>query len=104
VPIDVFYLLIFLWGAGGGITMSMSRSIVQESAPPSHRARVMSVYSLGMMGGMPMGSLAMGYVIGVFGPLNAAWVPVIGMAVVVAWVSWKTNLWSLIPHPVAAQV
>ena len=80
VPIDVFYLLIFLWGAGGGITMSMSRSIVQESAPPSHRARVMSVYSLGMMGGMPMGSLAMGYVIGVFGPLNAAWVPVIGMA------------------------
>jgi MFS family permease len=104
VPIGVFYLLIFLWGAGGGITMSMSRSIVQESAPPSHRARVMSVYSLGMMGGMPMGSLAMGYVIGVFGPLHAAWVPVIGMAAVVAWVAWKTNLWSLIPHPVAAKV
>jgi hypothetical protein len=64
----------------------------------------MSVYSLGMMGGMPMGSLAMGYVIGVFGPLHAAWVPVIGMAAVVAWVAWKTNLWSLIPHPVAAKV
>ncbi len=57
VPIGVFYLLIFMWGLGGGITMSMSRSIVQESAPPSHRARVMSVYSLGMMGGMPVGSL-----------------------------------------------
>lgn len=104
VPIEVFYLLIFLWGAGGGITMSMSRSIVQESAPPSHRARVMSVYSLGMMGGMPVGSLAMGYIIGAFGPLNAAWVPVIGMASVVAWVAWKTNLWSLVPHPVAARV
>ena len=103
VPIGVFYLLIFLWGVGGGITMSMSRSIVQESAPPSHRARVMSVYSLGMMGGMPLGSLAMGYIIGTFGPLNAAWVPVIGMAVVVIGVAVKTNLWTLVPHTEAAQ-
>jgi len=98
VPIGVFYLLIFLWGAGGGISMSMSRSIVQESAPPSHRARIMSVYSLGMMGGMPLGSLSMGYVIGAFGPLNAAWVPVIGMAVVVSWVAAKSDLWTLVPH------
>jgi len=40
---------------------------VQEAAPTSHRARVMSVYSLGMMGGMPIGSFAMGYVISAFG-------------------------------------
>ncbi len=104
VPIGVFYLLIFLWGAGGGITMSMSRSIVQEAAPMSHRARIMSVYSLGMMGGMPVGSLLMGYVISVFGPLNAALVPVIGMAVVVVWVGVRTNLWTLVPHPATAQV
>ncbi len=104
VPIATFYLLIFLWGAGGGITMSMSRAIVQEAAPPSHRARIMSVYSLGMMGGMPLGSVAMGYVIQAFGPLNAALVPVIGMASVVAWVAARTNLWTLVPHPVAARV
>jgi MFS-type transporter involved in bile tolerance (Atg22 family) len=84
--------------------MSMARSIVQESAPMSHRARIMSVYSLGMMGGMPIGSLTMGYVISVFGPLNAALVPVIGMAVVVVWVGFKSNLWTLVPHPVAARV
>ncbi len=104
VPITVFYLLIFLWGAGGGVAMSMARSIVQEAAPTSHRARIMSVYSLGMMGGMPVGSLTMGYVISVFGPSNAALVPVIGMAVVVVWVGLKSNLWTLVPHPVSAQV
>ncbi|HTO56895.1 MAG TPA: MFS transporter, partial [Pseudomonadales bacterium] len=98
VSIEVFYLLIFLWGAGGGITMSMTRSIVQEAAPPSHRARIMAVYSLGMMGGLPVGAAAMGFVIRAFGPLNAAWVPVVGMAVVVAWVALTTNLWGLVPH------
>jgi MFS family permease len=102
VPITAFYALIFLWGAGGGITMSMTRSIVQESAPPSHRARVMAVYSLGMMGGMPIGSATMGYVISAFGPLKAAWVPVIGMAVVVASVAATSKLWSLVPHAPAS--
>jgi MFS family permease len=94
VPIEAFYALILVWGAGGGITMSMTRSIVQESAPSSHRARIMAVYSLGMMGGMPLGSATMGFVIKAFGPLNAAWVPVIGMGVVVAGVAATTKLWS----------
>jgi MFS family permease len=104
VPIEAFYALIFLWGIGGGVAMSMARSIVQEAAPMSHRARVMSVYSLGMMGGMPIGSFAMGYVIGAFGPANAALVPVIGMAVVVTLVGLRSNLWTLVPHPATAQV
>ena len=104
VPIAAFYALIFLWGVGGGVAMSMARSIVQEAAPTSHRARVMSVYSLGMMGGMPIGSFAMGYVISAFGASNAALVPVIGMAVVVTLVGVKSNLWTLVPHPVPAQV
>jgi MFS family permease len=104
VPIAAFYALIFFWGVGGGVAMSMARSIVQEAAPTSHRARVMSVYSLGMMGGMPIGSFAMGYVIGAFGASNAALVPVIGMAAVVTLVGVKSNLWTLVPHPVPAQV
>jgi MFS family permease len=104
VPIGVFYLLIFIWGAGGGISMSMGRAIVQESAPPSHRARIMSVYSLGMMGGMPLGSLSMGFIIAAFGPLHAALVPVIGMAVVVLWVAAKSDLWNLVPHAESARV
>ena len=84
--------------------MSMSRTIVQESAPMSHRARVMSVYSFGMMGGMALGSLAMGFVISAFGATNAAMVPAIGMSFVVAIVATKSDLWRLVPHPEAVQV
>jgi MFS family permease len=104
VSLAVFYLLIFIWGLGAGVAMSMARTIVQESAPASHRARIMSVYSLGMMGGMPFGSLLMGYVIGAFGPHLAALVPVLGMAVAVAWIAAKSDLWTLVPHPEVVRV
>ena len=104
VSIGMFYLLIFLWGVGAGVAMSMGRTIVQESAPASHRARIMSVYSLGMMGGMPMGALLMGYVIATFGPLHAALVPVVGVSVVVAWVAAKSDLWTQVPHAEAVPV
>jgi predicted MFS family arabinose efflux permease len=104
VSIEVFYLVIFVWGIGGGVTMSMSRTIVQEAAPAEFRARIMSVYSLGMMGGMPIGSVATGYVVTAVGTQNAALVPVVGMALVVAVVAARSNLWQLLPHGVEARV
>jgi MFS family permease len=104
VSIEVFYLIIFAWGAGAGVVMSMSRTIVQEAAPPAFRARVMSVYSLGMMGGMPIGSLATGYIVSAVGPLNAALVPVVGMAIVVAAVAARSDLWRLLPDNAPARV
>jgi MFS family permease len=104
VSITVFYLIIFAWGAGGGIVMSMSRTIVQEAAPPRFRARVMSVYSLGMMGGMPIGSVATGYIVKAVGVQDAALVPVVGMAIVVAAVAARSDLWRLLPHNLEARV
>jgi len=61
LPMWAFYVLVYLWGMCEGIRMTMARSIVQEACPESHRARLMSVYSLGMMGGMPLGSLVLGW-------------------------------------------
>jgi hypothetical protein len=104
VSIEIFYLVIFAWGAGAGVVMSMSRTIVQEAAPAAFRARVMSVYSLGMMGGMPIGSLATGYIVSAVGPQNAALVPVVGMAIVVAAVAARSDLWQLVPVPAKAVV
>jgi MFS family permease len=95
IPMWGFYLTIFGWGLGGGLVLSMSRTIVQEAAPASHRARIMSVFSLGMMGGMPIGSFAMGHAINAFGPLNAALIPVVGMAVVLTVIVLATDMWQV---------
>lgn len=93
LPLWLFYIVIFMWGCCGGIGMSMSRTIVQEAAPATHRARVMSVYSLGMMGGMPIGSFSLGLITDYVGVRNAVWVPVIGMLAILIYLRLRTDLW-----------
>ena len=65
----------------------------------------MSVYSLGMMGGMPIGSVVLGWCVGEFGALDAVLVPVVGMASVLLLVGLTTQLWRAVraePLPAAA--
>ncbi len=93
LPQWLFYLVVYFWGLGGGISMTMSRAIVQEAAPETHRARIMSVYSLGMMGGMPIGSLLLGWCVGQFGARDAVLVPVLGMAVTASLLLLTSGLW-----------
>jgi MFS family permease len=93
LPIAVFYGVVYLWGMCGGISMTMSRAIVQEASPETHRARILSVYSLGMMGGMPIGSLLLGWCVGVLGVRDAVLVPVVGMAVVLLALRLGSGLW-----------
>ncbi|MGE0623723.1 MAG: MFS transporter [Pseudomonadales bacterium] len=93
LPEWLFYAMVYAWGMCGGVNMTMSRSIVQEAAPETHRARIMSVYSLGMMGGMPIGSLLLGWSVGQFGARDAVLVPVVGMALVVLLLLATSRLW-----------
>ena len=88
-----FYGVIYLWGMCGGVNMTMSRSMVQEAAPDTHRARVLSVYSLGMMGGMPIGSALLGWVVVTFGVQPAVLVPSVGMFLVCIYLRLGTSLW-----------
>jgi len=90
-----FYFVIYLWGVCGGMGMTMSRSIVQEAAPESHRARLLSVFSLGMMGGMPFGSVMLGSCVDLLGPRNAVWVPVIGVLAITLFLIFRTRLWQI---------
>ena len=53
-PFPVFVALNFVWGLGAGITMTQSRTVVQIVAPPTHRARLMSLFQLGLGGGGPI--------------------------------------------------
>ena len=91
----LFYLILFFWGAGGGLIVIMSRSIVQENAPDTHRARIMSIFSLAMMGGSPIGSSLMGLLIDQVGVHMATLFPVIGMIITALFLVVRLPLWGI---------
>ncbi len=80
--LPVLYGIVFAWGLAGGVAMSLSRALVQENAPKRQIARVMSVYQLGLFGGMPAGAVIMGYVVEAVGPRLAALIPAGGILAV----------------------
>lgn len=94
-PLMVLYGLVFVWGMGAGVTISMSRTIVQEHAPPAHRARVLSIFQLGFTGGMSIGALGIGFVVEALGPRHATLVPAGGMALVICVLLATTRLWNI---------
>jgi MFS family permease len=55
-------ILLFLTGATLLMTFSMTASLVQLIVPDNLRGRVMSIYMVAFRGGMPLGSLAAGYI------------------------------------------
>ncbi len=55
------YLLLFLAGAALLMVFSMTASLVQLIVPDHLRGRVVSIYMVAFRGGMPLGSLASGF-------------------------------------------
>lgn len=90
LPFLGYLVCIAAWGVCGGFAMSLGRSIIQESAPAAFRARAMSIYSLGNLGGMPIGSISSGFLTEAIGPLETYLVAVSGIAVTVA-LTWVTT-------------
>jgi MFS family permease len=78
-PAWAFYLCIFVWGIGGGISMSMSRTILQERAAATHQSRTMAAFMLATVGGGPIGSVIMGYAISAVSVRWAVLVPMLGV-------------------------
>ena len=76
----VFALACVCWGLNMGVTMTLARTIVQESAADKYRARIMSVYSLGLLGSAPIGALILGNLIDSLGILNAL-IPAISISI-----------------------
>ncbi len=75
------------WGVSGALFINAGRTLFQERASPRNRARVLSVYTLGVMGGGSVGSLLSGYLaafLGLHGALafDAAVAIVITLAVI----------------------
>lgn len=93
--IYVVDFLALCWGLAGGVSMTQSRAVVQEFAEPHMRARLISAFQLGSMGGGPLGAVLTGYLIQYLGPLDAVLVPV-GLMVIL-WLSifFFTPLWKM---------
>jgi len=94
-PQVLFYVMIYCFGSGAGVVMSIGRTIAQESARPSHRARVLAVYNLGFMGAAPIGAFALGQLGEVVGILAAARYACGGMFTLLALTAWRTGFWKL---------
>jgi MFS family permease len=90
LPFYGYLACIGLWGMCGGVAMSQGRSIIQENAPEEVRARALSVFSLSMMGGAPIGAVLMGFLSVSIGPLASYLVATIGVAVITVFV-WSTT-------------
>jgi len=85
----------FVWGIGAGISMTQSRTIVQIVAPPTHRARLMSLFQMGLGGGGPIGALLTGSICAVWGVQAALLLPALGMMLLIALILFRSRLWSI---------
>ena len=90
----VFLAAIVAWGINMGFTTTLARTIVQETAEEAFRARILSVFTLGMMGSAPIGAIVLGFIIETFGTLPAL-IPAMGVSLALCILGiWKTNIWS----------
>jgi len=81
------------WGIGAAIFTNAGRIVFQEQAPPSHRARVLSVYMFGFMGAAGLiGAPLSGVLVERFGPLTTCAIASCAMLVVVGGVFMFTNV------------
>lgn len=97
-----FYFVIYIWGLCGGVSITLTRAIVQEASPPTHRARIMSVFMLGMMGGMPIGAASIGLLVEAVGVRNAVLVPGVGMLLILLYLYLTTSLYDIRRAPAIA--
>lgn len=96
-PFALFALIVVIWGFAAGVAISTSRTIVQGAAGQRYLGRVLAVYSMGFMGGAPIGSAIVGFIAGEFGPRTAAFAPAIGLGIAALALALLTPLWRYAP-------
>jgi Transmembrane secretion effector len=94
-PFLVLNGLCFIWGLGAGITLTQGRTVLQIVAPPTHRARLMSLFQLGLGGGGPIGAFIAGTLAAMLGLKLAMVLPALAMVVLIAVVLTFSRVWSM---------
>lgn len=97
-PFLWFVAVVVCWGLAAGVAISMSRTIVQGAAGERYLGRVLAVYSMGFMGGAPLGSAFVGFIAAEMGPRAAALIPAGGLALAAIALALFTPLWRYTPE------
>jgi MFS family permease len=71
IPFPAALGFAFFWGLCVAAFNSIGRGLMQEAAPIEHRARVLSIFSLAVMGAGVLSAPLAGVLAGAFGPLGA---------------------------------
>ncbi|MGY8852104.1 MAG: MFS transporter [Pseudomonadales bacterium] len=79
---EYFLGALALWGMCGAVAMSMSRTMIQQAAPEAYRSRVLAIFSLANMGGMPLGAVLLGTLSVRLGGEFALWIAALSMVFV----------------------
>lgn len=96
-PFSVFLVIVIAWGLAAGVAISVSRTIVQGATGPRYLGRVLAVYSMGFMGGAPIGSALVGFAASHWSARAAALAPALGLCVAALALAVFTPLWSYAP-------
>ncbi len=91
-------LLVMFWGVVAGVSASLGKSLLQQLVPDLYRGRCLSIYQLALFGSAPLGALACGYAVALWGPLAllevGGWLS-IGLFIVYLLVR---DIWEIEPH------
>jgi MFS family permease len=89
----LFYAVMVIWGLNMGVTTTLVRTTVQELAPQTYRAQILSVLLLSFVVSSPISSLLLGLLIAETNPL-AAMLPGIGISLLIfVVVVARSGLW-----------
>jgi len=94
-PFLAFNALCFIWGLGAGITLTQGRTILQIVAPPTHRARLMALFQLGLGGGGPIGAFIAGALAALWGLKLAMVLPALAMTLLIGFVLVRSHIWTM---------
>ena len=94
-PFLALNALCFVWGLGAGITMTQGRTVLQIVAPPTHHARVMALFQLGLGGGGPIGAFIAGALAALWGLKLAMVLPALAMTLLIGLVLVRSRIWTM---------
>lgn len=87
-PIPLLVGIVFVWGIGHSLFFTVSRTLFQEAAPETHRARVLAIHPLAFLGMSPFSTLGAGLLASVIGPLAVCGLAGGAMIVITA-LAWR---------------